>query len=145
MISMDHQNAEMYFDRDVECIKRFFARRFHFESTTPGPFFKDAKKTVGRDGARRLDAAVEASGFTKKMAKDLEAAIREQQANASKEGSAGDEEDDEEDDDSEEEEEDDDDDDESGSVGGDGGHQVIGDHVLEADEGLQKLIINDGT
>ena len=78
MVSMEHQNAEMYFDRDVQCIKRFFERRFHFQSTEPGPFFKDAKKLVGKDGARRLDATAEASGFTKKMAKDLEAAIREQ-------------------------------------------------------------------
>ncbi|KAI1377727.1 RIO1-domain-containing protein [Hypoxylon crocopeplum] len=80
MVSMDHQNAEMYFDRDVNCVKRFFERRFHFVGTQPGPFFKDAKKTVGKDGAKRLDAAVEASGFSKKALKDLEAAIREQQA-----------------------------------------------------------------
>ncbi|KAK2614350.1 hypothetical protein N8I77_001187 [Diaporthe amygdali] len=78
MISMDHQNAEMYFDRDVNCLKRFFERRFHFTSTEPGPFYKDARKTVGQDGARKIDVAVEASGFTKKMSKDLEAAIREQ-------------------------------------------------------------------
>ncbi|KAI0132503.1 atypical/RIO/RIO2 protein kinase [Xylariales sp. AK1849] len=80
MVSMEHANAEIYFDRDVSCIKRFFERRFHFVSTEPGPFFKDAKKTVGADGVRRLDAAVEASGFTKKMLKDLEAAIKDQQA-----------------------------------------------------------------
>ncbi|KAI0117761.1 Rio2, N-terminal-domain-containing protein [Nemania sp. FL0031] len=79
MVSMDHTNAEMYFDRDVACVKRFFERRFHFVSTQPGPFFRDAKKTVGKNGARRLDAAVEASGFSKKALKDLEAAIREQQ------------------------------------------------------------------
>lgn len=80
MVSMEHQNAEMYFDRDVECIKRFFSRRFHFTSTEPGPFFKNAKKTVGRGDATRLDATVEASGFTKKMVKDLEAAIKEKAA-----------------------------------------------------------------
>lgn len=85
MVSMDHQNAEMYFDRDVNCIKRFFERKFDFVSTTPGPFFKDAKQTVGRDGVRRLDAAAEASGFTKKMAKDLEKAIREQEVNKGQE------------------------------------------------------------
>ncbi|KAI0387849.1 RIO1-domain-containing protein [Hypomontagnella monticulosa] len=90
MVSMDHQNAEMYFDRDVNCIKRFFERRFHFVSTQPGPFFKDAKKTVGKDGAKRLDASVEASGFSKKALKDLEAAIREQQAaREEKAGSGG--------------------------------------------------------
>ncbi|KAK7750509.1 Serine/threonine-protein kinase rio2 [Diatrype stigma] len=79
MVSMDHVNAEMYFDRDVACVKRFFSRRFHFEAQEPGPFFRDAKALVGRGGARRLDAAVEASGFTKKMLRDLEAAIRAQQ------------------------------------------------------------------
>ncbi|KAI0469523.1 Rio2, N-terminal-domain-containing protein [Xylaria cf. heliscus] len=86
MVSMDHANAEMYFDRDVACVKRFFERRFHFVSTQPGPFFRDAKKTVGKDGARRLDAAVEASGFSKKALKDLEAAIREQQEARGPEG-----------------------------------------------------------
>lgn len=91
MVSMDHQNAEMYFDRDVNCVKRFFERRFHFVPTEPGPFFKDAKKSVGKDGARRIDVAVEASGFTKKMSKDLEAAIKEQIDS----GTGGDEEDDE--------------------------------------------------
>ncbi|KAH6856560.1 Rio2, N-terminal-domain-containing protein [Chaetomium sp. MPI-CAGE-AT-0009] len=136
MVSMDHQNAEMYFDRDVECVKRFFSRRFHFVSTEPGPFFKDAKKTVGRDGVRRLDAVVEASGFTKKMAKDLEAALREQEANPRDD--AGDS-DDAEDESGEEEEDEDEDED------GDEGHQVIGDHIVATEEGLEKLTINDGT
>ncbi|KAI0857631.1 Rio2, N-terminal-domain-containing protein [Xylaria cubensis] len=86
MVSMDHANAEMYFDRDVACVKRFFERRFQFVSTQPGPFFRDAKKTVGKNGARRLDAAVEASGFSKKALKDLEAAIREQQEARGPEG-----------------------------------------------------------
>lgn len=94
MISMEHENAEMYFNRDVDCVKRFFQKRFRFVNTEPGPFFKDAKKTVGKDGARRLDAAVEASGFTKKMIKDLEAAIREQAGSKDedREGLSGDEE-----------------------------------------------------
>jgi RIO kinase 2 len=110
MVSMEHANAEMYFDRDVACIKRFFERRFHFVSTTPGPFFKDAKKMVGADGARRLDAAVEASGFTKKMLKDLEAAIREQQSQRPEggEGEYSEPEDDEEDEDEDEDDEEED-------------------------------------
>ncbi|KAM7189707.1 hypothetical protein V8F20_010047 [Naviculisporaceae sp. PSN 640] len=108
MVSMDHQNAEMYFDRDVNCIKSFFKKRFHFVSTVPGPFYKDAKKTVGKDGAKRLDASVEASGFTKKMAKELEAAIREQQAAAEEKGSgAGSDDDYDDDDDFDEDDEDD--------------------------------------
>ncbi|KAI6376757.1 hypothetical protein MCOR25_002720 [Pyricularia grisea] len=90
MVSMDHPNAEMYFDRDVACVKRFFERRFHFSSDEPGPFYKDALKTVGADGARRLDAAVEASGFTKKMSKDLEKAIQEEAASRSEQANDSD-------------------------------------------------------
>lgn len=77
MVSIDHINAEMYFDRDVNCIKRFFQRRFHFTPTEPGPFYADARKLVGKGGIKRLDVAVEASGFSRKMAKDLEAYMRE--------------------------------------------------------------------
>ena len=107
MVSMDHRNAEMYFDRDVACIKRFFERRFHFVSTTPGPFFKDAKKLVGRDGVTRLDATAEASGFSKKMAKDLEAAIRQQEEARGEQGQDDDEYDEDEDEDEDEGDEED--------------------------------------
>ncbi|KAG5775847.1 hypothetical protein H9Q73_010489 [Fusarium xylarioides] len=103
MISMEHQNAEMYFDRDVNCIKRFFERRFHFVPTEPGPFFKHAKKTVGKDDVKRLDATVEASGFTKRMLKDLEAAIKEKGDQTAQH--SGDEDDEDEGDDSDEESE----------------------------------------
>ena len=77
MVSMSHADAAMYFNRDVNCIKNFFKRRFHFTSFAPGPFFEDAKKTVGRDGVKRLDVEAEASGFSKKMSKELEAYMRE--------------------------------------------------------------------
>ncbi|KAG9778899.1 Serine/threonine-protein kinase rio2 [Exophiala dermatitidis] len=77
MVSVDHANAEFYFQRDVDCVKRFFARRFGFTSNEEGPFFKDAKLLVGKDGARRLDIEVEASGFSKKQAKELEAYMKE--------------------------------------------------------------------
>ncbi|KAI9728582.1 MAG: hypothetical protein M1834_007610 [Cirrosporium novae-zelandiae] len=77
MVSIDHTNAEMYFDRDVDCIKRFFERKFHFKSNEPGPFLKEARENVGKAGTKRLDVEVEASGFSKKMAKDLETYMRE--------------------------------------------------------------------
>lgn len=107
MISIDHPNAEMYFDRDINCIKRFFERRFHFISDEPGPFFVEARnratiapKSKGRvqkgqksdskslttekpkevgEGlqGRRLDIEVEASGFSRKMAKELEKYMKE--------------------------------------------------------------------
>jgi RIO kinase 2 len=60
----------MYFDRDVGCVKRYFERRFKYVCDEEGPFFKDAVK--GIDPEMRLDIEVEASGFSKKMAKDLE-------------------------------------------------------------------------
>ncbi|CAK7228061.1 Serine/threonine-protein kinase rio2 [Sporothrix curviconia] len=101
MVSMEHKNAEMYFDRDVACVKRFFERRFHFIATQPGPFFKDARATVGQNGAKRIDIAVEASGFTKKMSKDLEAAILEQQNTEFSDVSENDDDDDDEGDDDE--------------------------------------------
>ncbi|KAL7937931.1 RIO1 family domain-containing protein [Trichoderma chlorosporum] len=106
MVSMEHVNAEMYFDRDVNCIKRFFSRRFHFTPTQPGPFFKDAKKAMAKSGLKRLDATVEASGFTKKMLKDLEAAIKEKETvKDGQDGAAEDEDDDYDDDDDEDSEE----------------------------------------
>lgn len=77
MVSVDHANAEYYFDRDVNCIKRFFERRFRYTSDEQGPYFKNAKKLVGKDGVKRLDVAVEASGFSRKMAKELEAYMKE--------------------------------------------------------------------
>jgi RIO kinase 2 len=71
MVSVDHTSAAFYFDRDVACIKRFFSRRFGFTSDEPGPFFADAIKNLGQNG-KRLDVDVEASGFSRKMAKELE-------------------------------------------------------------------------
>lgn len=97
MVSVDHVNAEMYFDRDVNCIKRFFERRFHFTPNEKGPFFSDARKVVGKDGVKRLDVSVEASGFSRKMAKELEAYMKSVGVDGDGEPGAlrGDEEDDE--------------------------------------------------
>ncbi|ESR55225.1 hypothetical protein CICLE_v10020879mg, partial [Citrus x clementina] len=38
MVFVSHQNDQMYFDRDVECIFKFFRKRFHlnFQETTDG-------------------------------------------------------------------------------------------------------------
>ncbi|KAE8841881.1 hypothetical protein PTNB73_06250 [Pyrenophora teres f. teres] len=73
MVSIDHANAEYYFDRDVACIKRYFDRRYGFISDEPGPFLKDATKNL----VKRLDVEVQASGFSKKMAKELELYMKE--------------------------------------------------------------------
>lgn len=143
MVSMEHQNAEMYFDRDVNCVKRFFERRFHFVPTEPGPFFKHAKKAMLKDGLKRLDATVEASGFTKKMLKDLEAAIKEKGENATQQSGDEDDEDDEDEDDEEDTE------DEDESENPQGGHTtggLLGDDAMNSkeepiEEGMSKLAV----
>jgi RIO kinase 2 len=65
MISIDHPNAREYFERDVECIKTFFARKFRFEADEK-PRWEDVKR-VGK-----LDFEVEASGFGGKLEKEME-------------------------------------------------------------------------
>jgi RIO kinase 2 len=77
MVSVDHLNAEFYFDRDVGCIKRFFERRFNFTSDEAGPHFADAKARVSGHASDRVDIQVEASGFSRKMAKELEAYMKD--------------------------------------------------------------------
>ncbi len=42
MVSTSHLNAEYYFDRDVQCVRDFFKRRFNFESVSY-PKFKDIR------------------------------------------------------------------------------------------------------
>ncbi|EDR15017.1 uncharacterized protein LACBIDRAFT_227800, partial [Laccaria bicolor S238N-H82] len=73
MVSTLHINLGLfrYFNRDVECIRTFFARRFRYESALYPRFRK-----VLSDGAEgddfRLDVMVEASGFGKREMKVLE-------------------------------------------------------------------------
>ena len=102
-ISTNHANAKMYFDRDVECVRRYFERRFKYESDAEGPVFEEAVR--GIDPEKRLDVEVEASGFSKKMAKELERWV---------ESTGGDDEGDGEAEEDEEEEEEDEEEDEYG-------------------------------
>ncbi|XP_064620675.1 serine/threonine-protein kinase RIO2-like [Lineus longissimus] len=68
MVSISHINAEWYFNRDVQCIKDFFAKRFHYESEL-FPSFSDIKRES------TLDREVAASGFTKEIADEFDEAI----------------------------------------------------------------------
>lgn len=103
MLSIDHVNAEMYFDRDVECIKRYFKRKFHFVSDSKGPTFAGARKKLLKNPGKRLDVEVEASGFSRKMARELEAYMAD--VGVKGDGEAANDSDDDEDEDDEEEEE----------------------------------------
>ncbi|ORX40854.1 RIO1 family-domain-containing protein [Kockovaella imperatae] len=88
MVSTRHPNAEFFFDRDVEGIKRFFKRRFRFEPSS-WPRWKDVlagpdlSETGGADTEQkaessqmalypRLDEQVEASGWNSKGSQQLE-------------------------------------------------------------------------
>ena len=83
MLSISHPDAEFYFDRDVNCVRRFFERRFHFVSDVPGPFLSDGDERQlksGREiagGQGRIDVQVEAAGFSRKMEKELQAYMKD--------------------------------------------------------------------
>ena len=67
MISTSHKNAEMYFNRDVVCIREFFRKRFQYESHVYPKFTRDVHSLDFR-----LDVQVSASGFSKKEQVDFE-------------------------------------------------------------------------
>lgn len=73
MVSTRHANAEWYFNRDVECIRTFFRRRFRYESKLWPKFtstLKDGEK--GESEGFRLDVMVAASGFGGKEQEELQ-------------------------------------------------------------------------
>ncbi|KAF0917726.1 hypothetical protein E2562_021224 [Oryza meyeriana var. granulata] len=75
MVSVSHRNAQMFFDRDIECIYKFFRKRFHLSSEkceeqdgldidddeNGRPSFLSVQKAAGS-----LDKELAASGFTRK-------------------------------------------------------------------------------
>eukprot|EP00698_Gefionella_okellyi_P025991 TRINITY_DN9771_c0_g1_i1.p1 TRINITY_DN9771_c0_g1~~TRINITY_DN9771_c0_g1_i1.p1 ORF type:complete len:457 (-),score=101.51 TRINITY_DN9771_c0_g1_i1:1132-2502(-) len=82
MVSTDHENAKYYFDRDVDCIRIFFKRRFDFES--------DEYPVFDEDVVRRhtLDTEVEASGFSRDNERDFQKLVADQERNAEQAGEA---------------------------------------------------------
>ncbi|KAI9276295.1 RIO1 family-domain-containing protein [Sporodiniella umbellata] len=91
MVSTSHVNAEYYFNRDVECIRTFFRRRFAYESALYPRFTHDVNREFS------LDVQVAASGFSKKMQKELETYQEEIKEMSSEEDTDGQEEEKEED------------------------------------------------
>ncbi|TKY90238.1 hypothetical protein EX895_000236 [Sporisorium graminicola] len=86
MVSINHENAEYYFDRDVECVRRFFRKRFRYisdefprfqdvvpeharkqtklpKTTTDAEAVDEANTTTSESGDVRLDLLAKASGF----------------------------------------------------------------------------------
>jgi len=64
MVSTAHPDAKEFFERDVNCIRDFFKRRFEYESEL-APSFEDVFRVDA------IDAEIAASGVTKQMEKDL--------------------------------------------------------------------------
>ncbi|KAJ2340009.1 Serine/threonine-protein kinase rio2, partial [Coemansia erecta] len=72
MVSTSHMNAEYYFNRDVDCIRTFFKRRFGYESVLYPKFGLNGDKEFD------LDVKVAASGFSKKDQASLEKFMQDQ-------------------------------------------------------------------
>ncbi|KZT05936.1 RIO1-domain-containing protein [Laetiporus sulphureus 93-53] len=70
MVSTSHMNAEMYFNRDVECIRKFFRKRFRYESKLY-PRFSSMRNDEDGEGFQ-LDVIVAASGFKNQDQRMLE-------------------------------------------------------------------------
>ncbi|KAG8078716.1 hypothetical protein GUJ93_ZPchr0007g3043 [Zizania palustris] len=86
MVSVSHRNAQMFFDRDIECIYKFFNKRFNllserFEEQNGSeidddengrPSFLSVQKAAGS-----LDKKLAASGFTRKEQVEMDKFIHE--------------------------------------------------------------------
>ncbi|KAL8093490.1 serine/threonine-protein kinase rio2 [Apium graveolens] len=82
MVSVSHTNAQMYFDRDVECIFKFFRKRFNITyeenlGDSDGPdSVSDVSDRLNFSSISKvsgfLDKELAASGFTKKDQADIE-------------------------------------------------------------------------
>ena len=70
-INLDDYIGSRYFNRDVECIRTFFKRRFRYESSLY-PRFRKTLEDPDQGPGFKLDVVVHASGFGKKDMKVLE-------------------------------------------------------------------------
>mgnify|MGYP001940104633 FL=1 len=64
MVSIEHPNAAYFFERDVDCVRRFFRKRFRFESEEY-PTYSQVMEAMRDEKVDRLDALTRASGFGK--------------------------------------------------------------------------------
>ncbi|KAI0516168.1 hypothetical protein KFK09_008840 [Dendrobium nobile] len=82
MVSVSHRNAQMYFDRDTDCIFKFFNKRFHLSFHRDKEGCDDSDSNFEEDGrpsfwsieksAGFLDKELAASGFTRKDQDEIE-------------------------------------------------------------------------
>ncbi|KAM1504282.1 hypothetical protein FF1_000404 [Malus domestica] len=82
MVSVSHHNAQMYFDRDVECVFKFFRKRFNMNFRECRDDIDGTEVDTDESGrlcfssiakdAVFLDKELAASGFTRKDQEDIE-------------------------------------------------------------------------
>ncbi|PON43131.1 Serine/threonine protein kinase [Trema orientale] len=103
MVSVSHRNAQMYFDRDVECVFKFFRKRFDlsFQEYTVDADGEEVEtdessrlcfSSISKD-AGFLDKELAASGFSRKDQEDIEKFIEgdiEENTSDTDEGTADD-------------------------------------------------------
>ncbi|GAQ80578.1 serine/threonine-protein kinase RIO-like protein [Klebsormidium nitens] len=79
MVSTSHKNAQMYFERDTNCIRKFFGKRFNWVPEEPleGPGVEWPRFADVAEGGRNLDTELAASGLTKENQEQLEKAQAE--------------------------------------------------------------------
>lgn len=122
MVSTEHENAEYYFNRDVECIRTFFRKRFRYESSVWPRFLSTVNENDGKKDFE-LDVMVAASGFGKKEGDALERYMKMiEEAEGNEEGAEDD------DDDDDDEDEDEDEDDEDAQAGDDAAPEGLDEH-----------------
>ncbi len=76
MVSTDHPNAQMYFDRDCQGVSDFFSNRLGYYGGDKPSFADVGTRSID------LDREVEASGFTSDKAKSMSELMTEQQVDA---------------------------------------------------------------
>ncbi|KAK9902872.1 hypothetical protein WJX75_009355 [Coccomyxa subellipsoidea] len=120
MVSTSHANAEELFERDVDCIVRFFTKKLGYvpEQDTSLPYMRPDFKAATASASEKLDVQLSASGFKKEHLSALDSYVSALQGMvAPRDGSSSGEE---EESDSDSEPEGCDSSDEAGSSGGEG-------------------------
>jgi RIO kinase 2 len=92
MVSTQHRNAEYYFDRDVQCVRTYFSKRFKFHGTEFPVFSIDTSRQVD------LDVQLKASGVSAEEHSVFEEMIAGRADNDSKTDDDNDDDDDDDDD-----------------------------------------------
>jgi len=87
MVSIHHRNARMLFTRDMECLHKFFLRRYGYDAELdvmgePDPDFDEILAEVAekeKSGEKSIDSILKASGFTSEHQKMIDEVMAERE------------------------------------------------------------------